>query len=51
VIGGADLEIVFADDSQVEFISLLKARSAVKSRFIVAMSSAHGCASIGSADD
>ena len=41
----------FADDSQVEFISLLKARSAVKSRFIVATSSAHGFASTGSADE
>jgi len=51
VIGGADPEIILTGDSQVEFLSLLKARSAVKSRFIVAMSSAHGCASIGSADD
>jgi hypothetical protein len=51
VIGGVDPEIIPADDSQVEFISLLKARSAVKSRFIVATSSAHGFASTGSVDE
>jgi hypothetical protein len=44
-------EIVFPHDSQVELVSLLNARSAVKSLFIVAMSSAHGCASTGSDDD
>ena len=49
--GVDDPEIIFAHDSQVELVSLLNARSAVKSRFIVATSSAHGCASTGSDDE
>src|SRR5690242_8422128 len=48
--GAVDAEILFAHDSQVEFLSLLTARSAAKSRFIVAMSSAHGRASGGPAE-